>query len=92
MRYFKNTNNEFFGIDQGQESLIKPNWIEITKADVEALSAPTPEQVKQQRTYELKDFLNQSDYKVLPDYDKPNESIKVQRQEWRNELRQLEAQ
>ena len=52
----------------------------------------TPEQIKQRRYNELKSFLESTDYKALPDYDKPNESIKVQRQEWRNELRQLEAQ
>jgi len=44
------------------------------------------------RIAELKALLNNSDYKVLPDYDKPDENIKAQRQAWREEIRTLEAQ
>jgi hypothetical protein len=44
------------------------------------------------RIAELKALLNNSDYKVLPDYDKPDEDIVSQRQAWREEVRQLEAQ
>jgi hypothetical protein len=44
------------------------------------------------RIAELKKLLNDSDYKVLPDYDKPDEDIVSQRQAWREEIRTLEAQ
>jgi hypothetical protein len=44
------------------------------------------------RIAELKALLNNSDYKVLPDYDKPDEDIVAQRQAWRAEIRTLEAQ
>jgi hypothetical protein len=44
------------------------------------------------RIAELKALLNDSDYKVLPDYDKPDEAIVAQRQAWRAEIRTLEAQ
>jgi hypothetical protein len=44
------------------------------------------------RIAKLKALLNDSDYKVLPDYDKPDENIVSQRQAWREEVRQLEAQ
>jgi hypothetical protein len=44
------------------------------------------------RIAELKSLLNDSDYKVLPDYDKPDENIVAQRQAWRAEIRTLEAQ
>ena len=44
------------------------------------------------RIAELKALLNNSDYKVLPDYDKPDEDIVSQRQAWREEVRTLEAQ
>jgi hypothetical protein len=44
------------------------------------------------RIAELKALLNDSDYKVLPDYDKPDEDIVSQRQAWREEIRTLEAQ
>jgi hypothetical protein len=44
------------------------------------------------RIAELKALLTNSDYKVLPDYDKDSEAIKAQRQAWREEVRQLEAQ
>jgi hypothetical protein len=50
----------------------------------------SPEQVKANRIIELKSLLKDSDYKVLPDYDKPDEAIKTQRQAWRKEIRQLE--
>jgi hypothetical protein len=43
----------------------------------------------QKRIAELKKLLNDSDYKVMPDYDKPNEAIKAQRQAWREEIRKL---
>lgn len=42
------------------------------------------------RITQLEIFLNNSDYAVLPDYDKPNDDIKVQRQLWRDEIRKLE--
>jgi hypothetical protein len=44
------------------------------------------------RITELKALLTNSDYKVLPDYDKDGEAIKAQRQAWREEVRTLEAQ
>jgi hypothetical protein len=44
------------------------------------------------RIAELKRLLTNSDYKVLPDYDKDSEAIKAQRQAWREEIRTLEAQ
>ena len=45
-----------------------------------------------ERIAELKALLTNSDYKVLPDYDKDSEAIKAQRQAWREEIRTLEAQ
>jgi hypothetical protein len=45
-----------------------------------------------ERIAELKVLLTNSDYKVLPDYDKDSEAIKAQRQAWREEIRTLEAQ
>lgn len=89
MRYFKDSKNEFFGIDIDQDHLIKPEWVEITKADIDVANAPTPEQIKQEQIYALKQKLKETDFKVLPDYDKPNENIKAQRQAWRDEIRQL---
>jgi hypothetical protein len=44
------------------------------------------------RIAELKALLTDSDYKVLPDYDKDSDAIKAQRQAWRAEIRTLEAQ
>jgi hypothetical protein len=44
------------------------------------------------RIAELKALLTNSDYKVLPDYDKDSVVIKAQRQAWREEIRTLEAQ
>jgi hypothetical protein len=44
------------------------------------------------RIAELKQLLTNSDYKVLPDYDKDSEAIKAQRQAWRDEIRTLEGE
>lgn len=49
----------------------------------------TEEQKKQIRIQELKKLLSDTDFKVLPDYDKPNEDIKALRAAWRNEIRNL---
>ena len=54
--------------------------IDRTKAD--ALAA-------KKRIGELQALLAASDYKVLPDYDKPNDDVREQRKAWREELRLL---
>jgi hypothetical protein len=41
------------------------------------------------RVEELKSLLTASDYKVMPDYDKPSVEVREQRQVWRTELRKL---
>jgi hypothetical protein len=66
----------------------QPTDAEIT-AEVARLQALEPIKA---RITELKALLNNSDYKVLPDYDKDSEAIKAQRQAWREEIRTLEAQ
>jgi hypothetical protein len=58
----------------------------------EQIAAEQEAQAREQRIAELKQLLIDSDYKVLPDYDKPNEAIKAQRQAWREEIRTLENQ
>jgi hypothetical protein len=58
----------------------------ITETDPEP---PSPTEL---RIAELKQLLLDSDYKVLPDYDKPSEDIKAARQAWRDEIRALEQQ
>jgi hypothetical protein len=47
---------------------------------------------REARIVELKQLLVDSDYKVLPDYDKNADAIKADRQAWRAEIRTLEAQ
>jgi hypothetical protein len=58
----------------------------------EQIAAEQEAQAREQRVAELKQLIAESDYKVLPDYDKPNEGIKAQRQAWRDEIRELENQ
>lgn len=43
------------------------------------------------RIAELKKLLADTDYKVLPDYDKPDPNIAVLREQWRTEIRALES-
>jgi hypothetical protein len=94
MRYFKSTLGEFFGVDAGQEKLIKSDWVEVTKADIDFANKPTPEQLILDRINELKMLLRATDYKDLPSYDKratPEwDAVMVQRQAWREEIRNLE--
>jgi hypothetical protein len=66
------------------------NWNQLKTA--EQIAAEQEAQVREQRIFELKQLLIDSDYKVLPDYNKPNEAIKAQRQVWRDEIRTLENQ
>ena len=56
----------------------------------EEKAANLAQATKEARLAELKKLLLQSDYKVLPDYDKPDEDIKIQRQTWREDIRELE--
>lgn len=58
----------------------------------EQIAAEQEAQAKELRIVELKQLLLDSDYRVLPDYDKPSDDIKAQRQAWRDEIRALEAQ
>lgn len=58
---------------------------------VEALVNEVAEQQKANRIAELKKLLADSDYKVAPDYDKPNNEIITQRKAWREEVRGLTA-
>jgi len=55
------------------------------------IQAEKDQQAKEQRIAELKRLLADSDYKVLPDYDKTSDDIKAQRQAWRDEIRTLEG-
>jgi hypothetical protein len=54
--------------------------------------AKVAEKARVDRIAELKQLLADSDYKVLPGYDRPTEEIMVQREAWRLEVRALEAQ
>jgi hypothetical protein len=60
----------------------------IIKIDQSKLKA----KADRERITELKKLLSDSDYKVLPDYDKTNDDIVEQRQAWREEIRSLESE
>jgi len=57
----------------------------------EQLAAEKAQVEREARIAELKTLLAKSDYKVLPDYDNPDEVILEQRQAWREEIRNLEG-
>jgi hypothetical protein len=60
----------------------------LTDVEIAALNQPpTPEE----RIAELKQFLRDTDYVALSDYDKDKPEILLQRQAWREEIRQLEG-
>ena len=55
------------------------------------IQAEKDQAAKEARIAELKKLLTDSDFKVLPDYDQPDEKIVSERQAWREEIRQLES-
>jgi hypothetical protein len=61
------------------------SFIIVDQAKVEA-------KARVDRIAELKKLLADTDYKMLPGYDRPTEEIAVQREAWRLEVRALEAQ
>jgi hypothetical protein len=59
----------------------------IIKIDQSKLKA----KADKERIAELKQLLSDTDYKVLPDYDRTDDDIVTQRQAWRDEIRSLES-
>jgi hypothetical protein len=57
----------------------------------EDVAAEAAAQARDARIAELKQFLRDTDYVALSDYDKDKPEILVQRQAWRDEIRELEA-
>jgi hypothetical protein len=57
-----------------------------TAADIASEAAA---ELRDARIAELKQLLNETDYKVLSDYDKDAADVKAQRQAWRDEIRAL---
>jgi len=53
------------------------------------IQAEKDQSAKEQRITELKKMLAETDYKVMPDYDKPSTKIVDDRQAWRDEIRTL---
>lgn len=58
----------------------------------EQLALEKKRQEDKSRIIELKRLLSETDYVALSDYDKETPEIIIQRQEWRNEIRNLESQ
>jgi hypothetical protein len=65
--------------------------IDLTKLKTaQQKAAEASQKARNNRIAELKKLLEESDYKAMPDYDKPDPVIVTQRQEWRVEIRALE--
>lgn len=66
--------------------------IDLSKLKTAGQKAAEAAQVtKDTRIAELKQLLRDTDYVALSDYDKDKVNVIAQRQEWRDEVRQLEA-
>ena len=65
--------------------------MKLTIKTAEELQVKRDEAKRDSRIKELKKLLTDSDHKVLPDYDKTDELIIQQRQEWRDAIRALES-
>jgi hypothetical protein len=94
MKNFKDPiTGQLFAYEDDADIFVKDGLVPISDEDVAAIHAANEAKyVVSKRIAELRALLSKSDYKVLPDYDKNNESIKTQRQAWREEIRTLEAQ
>jgi hypothetical protein len=57
----------------------------------EDVAAKVAAQVRDARIAELKQFLRDTDYVALSDYDEDKPEVLAQRQAWRDEIRELEA-
>lgn len=57
----------------------------------EQLAQEKAQSEAQQRIAELKQKLSETDYVTLPDYDQDKPQVIASRQEWRKEIRSLEA-
>lgn len=99
MKYYINKNKEIFGIDKGQEELIKADWVEITLEEINAINKAKEEEYKQSIEYKIKEaksYLSSTDYKMTVDYfatltqDEQDELIKL-RSESRKFIRENEA-
>ena len=96
MKHYKDPDTKevyAYEADGSQDAFIKNGLVPMSNEEVAAIrAAHDAALVVSSRIAELKQLLANSDYKVLPDYDKPSEDIKTQRQAWREEIRTLEAQ
>jgi hypothetical protein len=79
-------------VPEGQRAMWDGAWVFEDIPQPEPEQEPEPITPTAERIAELKALLNNSDYKVLPDYDKPDDNIVAQRQAWREEIRTLDAQ
>jgi hypothetical protein len=93
-QYYKNSNNQVFAYrdDEEMQKYAKEPLTPITDEEAFAIANPPPteQELTQAKIGKLKQLLDESDYKVLPDYDKTDEAIIADRQAWRDEIRQLE--
>ena len=67
MKYYINTNKELFGIEQGQEFLVKADWVEMTVGEIELFKNPpkTAEQLQQELNAEALAYLASTDWYVI---------------------------
>ena len=94
MNYLKDKNNKVFAYDDEQ---VKQGYgkdlISITEEEMKVLITPvyTQEELNQQEINRLKQFLFDTDYKVLSDYDKDSSDIILERKKARETIRALEG-
>ena len=102
MKYYININKELFGIEQGQEFLVKSDWIECQAQEdglpysiyntdgtpnLEAIQVQQEANELSTKIAEAKQYLASTDFKVLPDYDKEPTEVIAKRAESREFIR-----
>ena len=67
MKYFKDTNNQVHGIEEGFEHFLPSGCIEITEEEADAIANPPPtaEELQAQKNAEARAYLASTDWYVV---------------------------
>jgi len=84
MRYFKDNNDSIRGIEEGQEFLIQTEWKEITKNEVERLTAVTNDEMIRRVRGQRNELLFLSDWTQVNDAPVNQSDWAVYRQQLRD--------
>jgi len=84
MRYFKDNNDNIHGVEEDQEFLIQSEWKEITKNEMEQLTAVTDDEIVRRMRSQRNELLFLSDWTQTSDSPVNKSDWAVYRQQLRD--------